>query len=639
MPGVTRYIPKGTEAYSKLLRKLQSRIEMARKANSQQQVKWDAAEERMLAFLPETEEDSLRNTRRTAGKPQYTTIQIPYTYAIIMALHTYITSVFLGRDPVHQFQGRHGEGEMQVQSMEALISYQVEVGRMLGPYYVWLHDMCKYGVGILGEYWDIREVQFSTVTEQVDPANPTAPPKKIQETVRVKGYTGNTVYNISPYDFLPDPRVPVWRYQEGEFCAVRRIVSWNELLRRKKNSYYNELVDDLRQSSSALSNTLGSAQLKRPQQWMLSDSDGEKHPATVELYEVYVELVQTEWELGPSDFPEKWVFTVDSTMENIIGIQPLGVAHGQFPFAVGQMEIEGYGLYARGMPEIIKPLQETMDWLINSHFYNVRASMNNQFVFDPSKIYVKDVQKGGPGFAFRLRPSAYGQKIEDFFKQIPVTDTTRAHMGDIQQVIGLGERIHGVNEQILGVLSGSGRKTATEVRTSTGFGVNRLKTISEWISATTFSPHSTRLVQNSQQFYDLSLKLKIVGDLAQDAGPRFMQIGPDDILGMFDFVPVDGTMPVDRFAQATMWKEIMTDMVQLPQVMMGYDFTKIFAYVAQLAGLKNIKQFRVQITPDQQLAAAAQAGNVIPMKGKTGGRTAPPTPDASSIAGMNALGG
>jgi hypothetical protein len=219
-------------------------------------------------------------------------------------------------------------------------------------------------------------------------------------------------------------------------------------------------------------------------------------------------------------------------------------------------------------------------------------------------------------------------------------------MSDFQAMLGIGERTLGVNDQIMGSLNtGSARKTATEVRTTTGFGVNRQKTITEYMSATGMAPHAQRLVQNSQQFYDAGAKMRRVGNLALEAGERFLNVQPDDIQGFFDFVPVDGTLPIDRMAQANLWKELMGSLRMMPpQVAMGYDWTRIFAWVATLAGLKNISQFKVQMVPDAQLAAQAQQGNVIPLRPPQGGglpSLAPVTPGnaASTAAGLNALGG
>jgi hypothetical protein len=392
-----------------------------------------------------------------------------------------------------------------------------------------------------------------------------------------------------------------------------------------------------------------SSMLRRPQfdkslYGFYGENEG-KHPAGFVGYEVYVELIPKDWGVGTTTYPQKWCFTISDDFGILLGATPMSYVHCKFPFSVAEMEVEGYGLYSRGIPEIMLPIQNTVDWLINSHFYNVRTSLNNQFIVDPSKLVVKDVQNGGPGFIWRLRPEAYGSDISKLFMQVPIQDITRSHMNDFQTMLGIGERTLGVNDQIMGSLNtGAARKTATEVRTTTGFGVNRQKTITEYISATGFAPHAQRLVQNSQQFYDAAAKMKRVGSLALEAGERFMNVSPDDIQGFFDFVPVDGTMPVDRMAQANLWKELMGSLRMMPpQVAMSYDWSRIFAWVATLAGLKNISQFKVQMMPDAQLQAQAQAGNVIPMPTRSPGgpSLAPVTPgqSASTAAGLNALGG
>src|SRR5690606_1217933 len=143
---------------------------------------------------------------------------------------------------------------------------------------------------------------------------------------------------------------------------------------------------------------------------------------------------------------------------------------------------------------------ESMDWLLNSHMWNIRSALNLGFIIDPTKIVMKDVAKGGPGFVWRMRPEAYGQPIDNFYKQVQINDVTQGHMADLQAMFAIGERVFGINDQMLGMLAQGGRKTATEVRTSTGFGVNRLKTTAEWQSATGFAPHAQKLIQTSQQF-------------------------------------------------------------------------------------------------------------------------------------------
>jgi hypothetical protein len=121
-----------------------------------------------------------------------------------------------------------------------------------------------------------------------------------------------------------------------------------------------------------------------------------------------------------------------------------------------------------------------------------------------------------------------------------------------------------------------------------------------------------KMVQTTQQYYDVARQYRIVGDLATFS-PQFVSVTPDDIAGFYDYVPVDGTLPVDRFAQVNMWNLLLGQVQKLPQVMMQYDIGKIFAWVATIAGIKNIQQFRITVGDPTQLARQAQAGNVVPI--------------------------
>jgi hypothetical protein len=640
VPGITREIPKGSPLHQKIIAMLSARIRFAERSRAKQVEKWQKAEELTLAFIQESEIDAIRRgDRDNTGTPRYTTLQIPYSYALIMAAHTYLTSVFFGRTPVHQFAGRHGETEMSVMAIEALIGYQVEIGKFLVPYYIWKYDAVKYGVGIINTYWQDEIIQYSNILEQVDPL--TGKSTKVQEMVQVAGYRGNKIINVAPFDFYHDPRFPIYRFQEGEFCARRFVLGWNEMVRRRNQQYYmNTEFITSRFAPSQLIN-LGASALVRPEiPGFILDAEDQGHPMAFYAYEIYIDLIQKEWGLGDSNYPEKWVFTVTGDLSLIIGAQPHGAAHGQFPFDIETYEVEGYGLWSRGLPEITLDIQNTMDWLLNQHFFNVRASLNNQFIIDPSKIVVRDAEDGGPGFIYRLRPEAYGTSIDSFFKQVQVQDVTAQHIPNMETMFDLGEKVTGINEQMFGALAG-GRKTATEVRTSTGFGVNRQKTIAEYMSAMGMSPHAQKLVQQSQQWYDQEQPLKVMGNLASDAS-KFLNVTPNSIAGFYDWVPVDGTLPIDRMALVNLWQQFMGQMRNMPQLMQQLDMWKLFAYIGQLAGIRNIQQFKIQVMPPGANPATFAGGNVIPIGGspKTGnlGGTAP-SPALDLTTAQPSLGG
>lgn len=621
MPQMTREFHPQSPEHKQIVSMLQTRLKFAltKQKSSSAAEKWRQAENTMLAYVKESELDAVRRVSRENGTPRYTTISLPYSYALVMAAHTYATSVFFARDPIHQFKGRHGESEQATQAVEALIAYQTSVGGFMAPYYIWLYDAFKYGIGILGTYWEREVNHYTTLQPGEDGA-------LLQQTNEVVAYEGNRVYNVSPFDFIPDPRVPIGRFQDGEFCAVRRRSSWNDLVRRERAGYITNLKFVKTGVGTSDTNS-DESELERPDNDVWLAGDGEKHPAVVHCFEAYVELIPQEWGLSPQTYPETWVFTLTQDYSVLLGCSPLGAAHNQYPFDILESEVEGYGLFTRGIPEIMAPIQQTMDWLINSHFFNVRAALNNLFVADPSKIVLRDFENSEPGGIIRLRPEAYGLDLRSFFHQVPITDHTAQNMNDLQGVHSIGERIIGINDAILGAAPSGGRKTATEVRTATGFGVNRLKTSTEYMSATGFSRHSHKLVSNSQQYYSGERKFRIVGNLAQEAGNAFIDVRQESLTGFFDFVPVDGTLPIDRFQQANLWKEILLGLRNIPQVGMQYDIGRIFAWMASLAGLKNINQFRIQLQPDAALQAAAQAGNVVPVGGG-------PSPSGSGSAAL-----
>lgn len=639
--------------HARILQALNARFRLSGQKMTGLHKRWRKSEEQFIAYLPERETDAKRRrNRENSGTPEYTTIVLPYTYAMLMSAHSYWTTVFLARQPIFQYSGRHGEAEDQVMALEALIDYQVQVGRILVPMYFWLLDAGKFGIGLLVQYWDEETRRVSVTTQQpiIDPifGLPTGEMKPIRTVQETKGYCGSKVLNLRPYDYYPDPRVPLWNVQAGEFVGYVTELNLNDLVRGKASGQFIN-IDQVRK----LGTSLGTARMESAAKLDLPNEDSYNFTAQdlsntgpYSTLVMYVDLVAKDWGLGNEEYPEKWVFQClvennsagvggGQSLKCIFQARPMGDLHQKFPISILEMEPEAYAFASRGMPEVMQGLQQSMDWLINSHMYNVRQTLNDQFVVDPSRIVMQDYQNSGPGKAIRLKPAAYGTDPKTAISQLPVQDVTRGHISDIMFLHEFSQRAVGVNDQIMGMLNGGGRKTAQEVRTSSSFGVNRQKTTSELYSAMGFGPLGELMVQSSQQRLDTELKLRIVGDQANQAGQAFIVVDPDKIAGMYDFVPVDGTMPIDRYQQANLWREIIMGMRQVPEVMMQYDFGKIFAWVAQLAGLKNINRFRIQVAPDAMLLAKAQAGNVIPMAGKSNPAA---TGEPGQISGMGTTG-
>jgi hypothetical protein len=181
------------------------------------------------------------------------------------------------------------------------------------------------------------------------------------------------------------------------------------------------------------------------------------------------------------------------------------------------------------------------------------------------------------------------------------------------------QRVSGVVENLMGQVNSSGRKTATEVRTATGWSSNRLKVPAEYNSALGWDPLARMMLSNTQQLLSLQRKYQIAGS-SMDQAAAFVEVTPERIAGFFDFVPVDGTLPVDRLAQANFWKELLMQMARVPELAMQWDMGGMLAHTMKLQGERNVDRFRIQMQPAAQLMAQAQAGNVVPLGGKGGQR-------------------
>jgi len=639
-PEIAKKLAFNSPLHKRLVRAIQERLKLSERRFSDRYRAMAQGEELFQAYIPEREVDRLRRlNREQAGIPEYRTIELPYAYSVLMTSHTYYSSVFLARNPIFQYTGRHGEGEQNVAAVETLMNYQMVVGANVLPLFVWLLDPGKYGYSVVGHYWDVETLRVRRIIEQAPEffGQPIAgaTPVKTAVVEDVPGYEGNRLYNVRPQDWFPDPRVALVHFQRGEFCGRYVEVPWNEIFvgsREKSGNYRYFNYDVLRKQRSDRDHFQSSGQPSRDEGssavTTLPGSAGVAEGLDIPVgfikgHEFYLKLSPSDWGLGDEGDQEIWFFDI-STNGVLFGAGPVEDYSAKFPFDLLTDEIDGYSIFPRSTLERCKPLNDVMTWLINSHFYNVRQTLNNQFIVDPSMVVMKDVENPEPGKIIRLKPTAYGKDVRMALSQLQTMDVTRGHVADLQLVMDMVQRMVPANDSLMGVQpAGSNRTTATQTRTSTHFGTSRLKTQCEWYSTTGFNPLSMKLLQRTQQRYDQAKKMRLVGDQSQFS-TSFLDVTPELIAGFYDWDPVDGELPIDRFAQANLWQMILGQMRNFPEIMMEYDVAKIFAWVAQLGGIKNLAQFK--LTQDDMIRRQMQAGNLVPMSQANQDITGSPNP-------------
>ena len=607
--------------------------------------RWKQDDDKYQAYVPAQDIDN-----PNPNNDDYVRIEIPYSYAAIMSAHTYLTGVFMGRDPVYQYEGRHGEPEESRTAVEAIMEYQRKVGRHSPHIYGWLLDTCRRGVGIVGYHW----VEEKEVVRRIDeePISVfgfavSGKVRKVERVLEIPGYVGTRLYNVRAQDMYPDPRKAMVDFQLGEFFGVRDRLSWNAIVKGYNDGMYfnlEQLKRDNKGGSGAYESDGYSVDEQAgekniyPERGQFSSIETQLDMRHFDVDTWVIELIPKDWMLGSSDKPEKWMFMVAND-KIIFGCRPLGEFHNKFPFGVLEYEIDPHQFFNRGMSELLEPMQNVISWLVNSHFFNIRKSMNDMFLFDPSRVYAADLANPEPGKLLRMRPSAYGTDVRTAVTQFQVQDVTQQHLRDTMTMTEIGQQVSGLNSNMMGQLDPRGRKTATEARVASTAGAGRLKTVAEYMAEYGFSPFLEMLLQSTQQHYDMERSYKIAGDLIARAGSNpLVDVSPEDIVGSFSFSPIDSESPTDKFAMAALWRDIINDASQNPMLAQSYNIPDMFAWVAQLAGLKNIKRFKVDFVPDEQIAQQQQAGNVVPLGGQNAGPTIPggaggPVPGAAARTG------
>lgn len=617
-----------TDLHKKILNEVVDRRTFSMRKMKDYHSRWEQADETIRAYVPETELTSKqKNNKRQKREFDYVSLELPYSFAIIMTAHTYWTSVFLGRNPVYQFTARHGEPQNSVMAVEALMDYQLLVGLQLPTLYNWIYDLAKYGLGIVGNYWEREEITCVKYVEQAKTlfgVTLSDRTEKVRVEEQLVGYEGNKLYNVRPFDFFPDPRVPLYDFQSGEFCGRDTTASFLAL---QEQGYFN--IPFAQKAAGGKGgghggvevDTDGSPHVDRPVQ-----PNEEQGPGVsfADVHEMHIRIVPSVWGLGKSQRVEMWVFTVANS-NTVIGARPLGLYHNKFPFSVIEYGMGASEFVKLSMIDVIKPLTDSLSWLFNVHFFNVRKALNDTRVVDPSRVAMADVLRPGAGGVIKLKPQAYGTNPKDAIHQLQVNDVTRTHLHDSQFVETMIQRVTGVVDNIMGMVNTSGRKTATEVRTSTGFSTNRLKTPAEYASAVGWGPLSQMMLQNTQQLYEDDKMFRIAGSMLSDGqqqgeNPNALRVTPDMISGFYNFVPVDGNLPIDRLAQANLWKEMLVQIGSVPAIAMEWDIGGMMTHAMKMMGERNIDRFRLNLQPDEALQRQAQLGNVVPIGGQ-GGRS------------------
>lgn len=595
--------------HAKLLQKCKDLVKLSRDTMSTLYPKWDKYDMAYRAERYRDEKDVKAAERKEPEK-----MVIPMTYSQIETFVAFCYQVYTQRSTFFELEGVGAEDVQAARLAEAVLEYNLDHNKWKGDkLQQFLKDIARFGIGILAHSW---ETEMQKVEQQVPmqmgqmPGVTVLPPMTTQLVDQVR-YQGNKIRVISPYRFFPDPRLPLTRFQEGEFCASEWEYSEHTLKKLEAEGVIaglqfvprltNEMLfDGARRVSFAESvqNTQPETTLREPKFFVIT--------------EVQIELVPKDWQvdgvpLGASDKPEKFLvwYANDS---RILRVEPMGYLHNEFTYDIAQYNNDQLRFVNFGIGEVLEQLQEVQNWFINSHITSVRKTISNQLIVDPKGIELQDIKDRNP--VWRLKPAVQGSGVDRWVRQLDVRDVTQAHVADSGVIDNFAKQATGITENLLGQFA-SGRRSATEASSVNNSAAARLMLVAHAIWECALLPLGKHMLSNIRDGMTAQQLVRVVGQSTaaenQQGVPQLLMADKTMLVGSYDFMVFDGTLPSQRGQTAAVLQDLLIQLLQHPELafLFGVDPRPLLFEILTLRGIRNLSQYKLTPESAQQLIALA----------------------------------
>ncbi|MBE3141056.1 MAG: hypothetical protein IMZ53_10800 [Thermoplasmata archaeon] len=612
---------------STLHKKLRSRIweraRMSRNEISKRFDSWREIDKTLTTYMPlKDKERELKE--KDSSKP--VSIVFPYSYSMLEALLTYLSMAFF-QDPMFQYEGVEDDDTVGAMLMELVIRLHCIKNKVPLAIHTVLRDSLGYGVGIGIPEWRRqygKKLVKSSITTESALGTDTQNNNNFVDGLL---FEGNALSNIDPYMWLPDPSVSSDNIQKGEFLG------WVD-----RDNYMNLLSKEGQPDSGLFNVKYLKSKANKKSTLALDESDRQtgRGGATdvhrslagtvspVDIIHMYITLIPREWKLGKGEVPEKWYFELAGD-DVIIACEKADHNHGQYPMAVASPEYDGYSITPTGRMEVLYGLQHTLDFLFNSHVANVRKAINDMLVVDPYLVNINDLKDPQPGKLIRLRRPAWGRGVTNVVQQLQVNDITRSNIADSTYITGWMDRISGADQSMQGALRQSGpeRLTGAEFSGTRNSAMSRLQRMAMIIGMQFMQDIGTQFAVHTQQYMSQEAFVNVEGRYAEQLMKNFTngktrgRVSPTDLAINYDLIVRDGSILGGNFSQN--WMELFKVIGTNQELSQQFDVVRIFTYIAQQLGAKNVDDFRRNVNrinavqmPDDQVMNQVQAGNLVP---------------------------
>lgn len=625
----------GSKLHDRLRDKIIERANEAHDAIYARRDHWKKVEQNLTSYIPLDEvEEKIKN--KDSRKP--VRVVVPVSFATIETLLTYFVMAFL-RDPIFNYEGYSREDVLGAMLLEKTIQQQAINSSMGLALHTWWRDGFSAGFGAATPVWHRSNETIIVKKKMPGEGNVFSrayskyiklEPQFIEE--EVPAWEGNVLFNIDYRNYLPDPTVPVYQVHQGESAGWIRRSNFMTLFDEEfasNGEIFNVEYLKGEVAESVLFDNEGSTG-RADQTGGINSGSGSYATKIVDTIYMYMKIIPSDEGLGDSDRPEVWLFALSGD-KVITQAHKVKNSHNEIPIVVNAPDYDGHTLLPISRMEIIYGLQQSMDWLFDSHIANVRKAINDMLIVDPSLINMHDLSNPGPGKLIRLRRSVWGRGVKDAVMQLPVSDVTRGNIPDTSFILDIIQRVSAASDSVQGIIrKGSERRSAAEFNGTMGNALSRIEKTAKITYMQGMMPLQRMLAENTKQFMQGEtyvrlnkewaeiLENNMKGSTFESAPGRYKAIvTPDSIAYNYDIIPHDGSVPGAGDPQT--WTQIFQIAATSEAVQQRVDVYRVFKHLALISGAKNIEDFEKQpmqlqpvVQSNEEIQQQVQAGNYLP---------------------------
>lgn len=565
---------------------------------------WNKIDDTLVSYIDT--DDAERDVQdKDHRKP--VSIVYPYSYAIMETLLGYFISAFC-QEPYFRYEGTSPEDTVGAILLEKVIDLHCNKWKILLNLHTMFRDSFAYGFGIVAPTWKKK------YGKKIVPVRSGESLKRQFENTII--FEGNALSNIDPYRCLPDPNVSISNVQTGEYFGWVDSDNYLDLLSEEQHSEDQIFNVKYLKSLNGRRTSIYNEDNSRRNRNLRSTRSYTEPGSPYDVIYKYIKIIPSEWELGKSDYPEKWLFGLAAD-QVIIKAQPVGLGHELFPIAVAAPDYDGYGISPVSRMETLYGLQHTLDWMFNVHVQSVRKVINNTLIVDPYLINVPDIENSADGGVIRTRRPAWGRGVKDSVMQLGVTDVTRGHVADASIIREAMDKIGATDSWTMGSLRSSGpeRLTGKEFEGTQRGGFTRLERIAKIVGVQAMQDIGYMFAYHTQQFMDQEVYVNTTGRWEERLRMEYgdathLKVTPYDLLINYDMKVRDGSIPGGNYSG--MWENMFALMSEHPELQQKFDLIRIFKHIARNNGAKNVDEFvKVVRMPDDQVVQEVNQGNLV----------------------------